>query len=255
VFVMSTGTGVSVLAHGIHYAVLAAGLVGLLVLLVPQLLESRRLGTDDWLEQEPRDEHEARVRALRAELAQFVGSTTVLTEPPPATDRRERRGVERPTLEASVLLPLAVVGSAAAAIVHGAVCPDHFHEKFVLGLFFAVCAVAQVSWAFLVARGPTTPLLVAGAVGNFLMVALWTVTRVEGLPFGLLPRAEEVGRWDLAAGTWELVVVVTCVLLVRRGRRVRMRLAPFAQWHLAVQALTLVSAASLVALSLSGVSS
>ena len=41
----AAGHGVA-LAHGIHYAIVAAGIVGILALLLPQLLE-RVLGTQD----------------------------------------------------------------------------------------------------------------------------------------------------------------------------------------------------------------
>ena len=111
---------------------------------------------------------------------------------------------------------VAVVSSVAAAGVHAAATPAHVHEGVLIGGFFVVSSAAQLVWALLaMSRGPRPPLLWAAVVGNASIVALWTYTRTVGVPFGLGER-ETVGPWDLAAGAWELVAVVACLVLLAR---------------------------------------
>src|SRR4051794_9411387 len=74
--------------------------------------------------------------------------------------------------------------SIVAAAVHTAVCPEHFTEATVYGLFFLFAAIAQLAWAVIVWMAPRRGLLVAGAVGNGLVVALWALTRSVGIPIG-----------------------------------------------------------------------
>ncbi|MFL6108876.1 MAG: hypothetical protein ACJ72L_18105, partial [Marmoricola sp.] len=145
--------GATAVAHGIHYAVLGVGLVGLLALLGPQLVGGRRGAS-------VHDEHSLRVRALSEQISEgslglrFTPATPTLTRPrahDPASDR---------------YLPLAVVSSAAAAGVHAAVGPEHFREEVLFGLFFAGSALAQVLWSGLMAVRPSRALLVAAVIGN-----------------------------------------------------------------------------------------
>lgn len=230
--------GASVLAHGLHYSVLGAGLLGLLVLLGPGFTTTT-----------PRyDEHDRRVQQLRRQFGDTLTLTATPATTPATTPIATGTRVER------LLIPLALVSSAAAAGVHAAVGPDHFRERILFGLFFAVSALLQLGWSLLVAHRPTRTLMAIGAAGNLAVVALWLTTRTLGLPGGLLPQPEAIGPWDLAAVGWELSVVVTCLLALLSGERVPHPM-PWRRWSATARAWTLGSALVLVLLSLSGAGS
>ena len=149
--------GASLLAHGIHYAVLGVGLFGLALLLGPRLAGPRQGSLDD---------HDERVRALRRQLQN--GPAT------PARPALPRAALERAGTRAeTVLLPLAVVSSAAAAGIHAALGPSHLREQTLFGVFFAAAAVLQFLWAALAVLHPTRAALRAGMVGNLAVLGLW----------------------------------------------------------------------------------
>ena len=186
------------LAHGVHYGVLVVGLLGLLVLLGPQWVGAPR-------SRGPRDEHEGRVADLRRQIATGSLGTSTLLAP---------RRLAPATAPATLLMPVVVVASTAAAGVHAAVGPMHFRELVLFGVFFTGSAVAQLGWSVLMVLVPSRRLLVAGLVGNAVFLALWLLTRTVGLPLGLMPSPEAVGPWDLACATWEVVVVIGCAKLL-----------------------------------------
>ncbi|MXG89738.1 hypothetical protein [Nocardioides flavescens] len=235
--------GATVLAHTLHYAIVGGGALGVVALLAPRWLPSPSA---------PRDAHEARVQALRQALAAPYDATRLLEAGRPSY-AGPRVGTPA-SLSERVLLPLAVVASAAAAGVHAAAGPAHFREATVFGLFFTAGALAQLAWAGGLALRPTPPLLVAGAVGNLAVVALWATTRTMGLPWGLLPQPEAIGPWDLASVAWELLVVGCCVAALRSGVP-QTRLADAGRWHPGVRWFAVASVLGLVMLSLSGAGS
>lgn len=228
------------LAHGIHYAIVAIGAVGILALLLPQLHERRTTGQG--LVRAPRDHHEERVLQLRESIASgSLGTTLVRTAPQPA-----------PSAPPALMLPLAFVASTAAAGVHAAMGPSHLRESALFGLFFACSALAQVAWSGALLVRCSRGLLVAGALGNAACIALWAVTRTVGLPV-LLPEPEAVGPWDVACVTWEVLVVVACLRLLSTSS-LPGRLAPWHRWDGRVTAFAVGSAALLAGLSVSGFS-
>ena len=132
--------------------------------------------------------------------------------------RRIRR--TRPELPPSSALRVAAFASVVAAGIHVAVAPEHFREAALYGAFFVVAAACQLVGAatLLVLRSRLLTSLVAG--GNALVVVLWLVTRVVGIPVG--PQAGEIERvqlLDVSASTAETAVVVCCVLALRRVTR------------------------------------
>lgn len=244
VCVFSASSGASVVAHGVHYAIIGVGVVGLVALLVPRFLPTRTA---------PRDEHETRVLALRAALtAKDLATDSMATTHHPTQVASFREPVL--TTAQRVLLPLAVVSSAAAAGVHAAVGPAHFREATLIGLFFAASAVLQLVWAGAVAINCSRALLMLAAVGNIGVLALWGVTRTIGLPFGLLPGPEAVGPWDLACGGWELTVACSCIAMLQSRGPLPTRVADWRHWHPAAHWFAAASVLALVALSLSGAS-
>ncbi|MFL6174481.1 MAG: hypothetical protein ACJ716_16445 [Marmoricola sp.] len=228
--------GATAVAHGIHYAVLGVGLVGLLALLGPQLVGGRRGAS-------VHDEHSLRVRALSEQISEgslglrFTPAAPTLTRPRAHDPVRDR------------YLPLAVVSSAAAAGVHAAVGPEHFREEVLFGLFFAGSALAQVLWSGLMAVRPSRALLVAAVIGNTAVLALWLTTRTVGLP-GLLPTPEAIGPWDLSCVAWELVVVLSAARALKSD--IDLRLPAWTDWQPFPRLWAIGSVLVLIALTLSG---
>lgn len=232
--------GAASVAHGIHYAVVGVGFVGVLALLGPQLVRGRRAPP-------VADEHALRVLALTEQIS--TGGLGVKVTPTlPATSARH----EVLDHAQSRYLPIAIVSSAAAAGVHAAVGPAHFREGLVLGLFFAGAALAQVGWSLAMAVRPSRALLIAAMAGNSAVLLLWLVTRTIGLP-GLLPGPEAIGLWDLSCGAWELAVVLAAGRVLRAEAGVALRLPAWPDWEPSARTWALGSASLLPVLSLTGV--
>ncbi len=220
----------SALAHTVHYGLVVVGLVGLASLLLPPALAS---GAG----RPVRTEHEGRVEALRrrANAGDLATLAPVASRAPAATALDPVR---------TLWLPLALVGSTAAAGVHAAIAPAHLGPLPAFGLFFLACATAQLTWSAWVLLAPSSRVLVAGVVGNGALLLLWAASRTVGLP-GVLPRAEPVGAWDLVCAAWEVLAVVACLVALRRAPSVAV--APPLLWH---RAATATAAASVVVLAL-----
>lgn len=229
-------------AHGVHYAVVGIGLVGLLALLGPQLVGGRRAAA-------ARDEHALRVMALTDQISSArlgITTTPALTTVAPhqiAGNARDAR---------ALYLPVAVVSSAAAAGVHAALAPAHFLDTPTFGLFFVGAALAQISWAAAVALRPSRQLLVVGLLGNVGMVLLWLTTRTIGLP-GLMPEPESVGLWDLSCVVWELAIVVSAGHILRAHAAGNLQFPGWPDWQPSARAWALGPAFVLPALALIGV--
>lgn len=109
--------------------------------------------------------------------------------------------------------------SAGAAAIHLAVAKMHFDEYTLFGVFFVGSGLAQLVWPVWLLLRRWRPLLVLGALGNGLIVALWAVDRIWGLPLGPEHwKPDPVGFGDVVTAAFELVVVAGCVALLRRGR-------------------------------------
>jgi hypothetical protein len=135
-----------------------------------------------------------------------------------AARHRVRR--TRPELPSSTALRVAAFASVVAAGIHVVVAPEHFRESALYGAFFVVAAACQLAGAvtLLAFRSRLFTGFVAG--GNAVIVVLWLVTRVAGIPIG--PQAGEIERFqllDVSASTAEATVVVCCVLALHRVTR------------------------------------
>ena len=197
------------LAHGFHLLLVVLGLAGVLYLLFPQVQAATRSSRrTTYRSPASASEHEQRVAELRASL--MGGQLTT-------ADQAMLRSPGRTARDPSTWRGLAVGSSVAAAGAHAAVFPHHLEEAWYLGLFFLVVTLAQAAWAVLAYLDATNDhLLLAGIVGSLGLVALWTVSRTVGLPFGL--GTEPVGGWDIACAVWELVIAATCVVGLRRPK-------------------------------------
>jgi len=239
---MSTVVGVSMLAHGLHYAMVLLGLWGLAALLLPHTLDRLVPGPSNG-RHSPRDEHEVRVAALRTAVASGSPGIPTVALGAPGVQEAGRR---------DLAAPLLVVASTAAAGIHAAVAPAHLREQVLFGAFFMLVACAQVAWSAALLHQPQRAVLVAGVVGNSALLALWLVTRIVGLPFGLMPDPHPLGGWDLVCAAWEVTVVVTCVRLLRARADDVPGCPGWFDWHPAARAATGAAAVTLVLLTLIG---
>ncbi len=134
--------------------------------------------------------------------------------------RDDHRG--RPSIFTPIRLAAAL--SFAAAVIHSTVCPEHFKEATLYGVFFLIVASAQLVWAVVAWRRAPRWWLVAGAFGNGAIVALWAVTRTIGIPLGPgRGEVETVGALDIVATTCEVLLVGCLVValvtpVLRRAR-------------------------------------
>src|SRR3954454_19393005 len=108
-----------------------------------------------------------------------------------------------------------------------------------------------MAWAVLVVVLRSSQLLNLGVLGNAAVIGLWAVTRTVGLP-GVLPGPEEVGPWDLACVSWELLAITACIATL--ARRVT-RVADWVDWDRRARLWTYVSIIGLGLLSISGAGS
>jgi hypothetical protein len=107
--------------------------------------------------------------------------------------------------------------SAGAGLIHLMVTPEHFEQWVGYGLFFLGAAIAQLSYSLLLVWRLNRALLLAGIIGNGLILGLYLVTRTVGIPlFG--PEAwqvEPIGRLDVISKMVEAALIVSLIVLLR----------------------------------------
>jgi hypothetical protein len=115
---------------------------------------------------------------------------------------------------------LAAVAAVVAAGVHISVCPEHYREGLLYGVFFTVTAGAQLLWAALLMVRPGPSVVRAGLLASLGIIALWAVTRSVGIPLGPeRGEVEAIGALDVLATTAELVAAAACVWVLSRSGR------------------------------------
>jgi hypothetical protein len=111
----------------------------------------------------------------------------------------------------------------ASSFIHSVLIADHFAHYWLFGVGFAVAALAQAAWTVLVYQDPLNRrVLLAGAIGNALLIVVWAISRTVGMPVGPQPwKPEAVGAVDLLSKADELgsIVIVAVVLARLRGAR------------------------------------
>jgi hypothetical protein len=123
----------------------------------------------------------------------------------------------------------------------------HFDEYTLFGVFFAGSGIAQLVWPLWLLLRRWRPLLLLGAVGNGLIVVLWAVDRIWGLPLGPTPwKPDPVGFGDSATSAFEVLLVAVCVALLVRGRGARLRRTSFLVLTLGLIAITALSLLSVL---------
>lgn len=132
-----------------------------------------------------------------------------------------RRGGRTTTESLALVAALLIFAS---SFIHTALIADHVGYWVPFGIAFAVVTCGQAVWAALIYRDPlNTRLLVAGAVGNGAVVAVWAISRTAGMPVGPEPGvAEPVGVADAFATLDQLmaIVLILVVLGATRGTRI-----------------------------------
>ena len=98
-----------------------------------------------------------------------------------------------------------------AGLIHVVAAFEHVEEYALFAAFFAVLAPAQFAWGVLVYRRPERRLLVAGAIGSLLVVAVWAVSRTVGLPIGP-GQPEAVGAIDALCSLDETLLAALVLL-------------------------------------------
>jgi hypothetical protein len=158
--------------------------------------------------------------STQATVAAIVASAIAASAALTAVPLTARVTTAEARLPAGDLLLYAVaLCSAAAGAIHLAVAKMHFGEYALFGVFFVGSGIAQLVWPVWLLLWRWRPLLALGAAGNALIVALWAVDRVWGLPIG--PEhwtPDPVGFADAATSGFEVVVVVGCLAALRRDR-------------------------------------
>lgn len=134
-----------------------------------------------------------------------------------AAEQWKDRGRRLPRPRPPIVL-LAVLG-AASSVIHAMVCPEHFREWVVFGVFFMFASALQAAWSVLILVRPSRTLLAVGALGNVAIVSIFLLSRTYGLPFGPEPfHPEALTALGVAATISELVVVVGASWLFYVGR-------------------------------------
>ena len=104
--------------------------------------------------------------------------------------------------------------SLGAGVIHFAVSGEHYDVSWAHGTFFAVVAWLQLSWAIAVVLRPTRSLLTAGVLLNAVVLGVWAVSRVWGVPVGpdaWTPESIAVRSHLYRSGTSERSVAVAHV--------------------------------------------
>ena len=76
-----------------------------------------------------------------------------------------------------------VVLTGVAGLIHLWVAPEHFHESWVVGTFFALAGTGQLAFGVALVRGLGTRGLLVGVAANAGLVCLYVLSRTVALPF------------------------------------------------------------------------
>jgi hypothetical protein len=113
------------------------------------------------------------------------------------------------------LILLSAAMSAAAGVIHFWLAPIHWFHAPAHGIFFIVIGVAQVMWASLVLRQPSTRLYYVGAIMSGWLIVLYAVTRWLPSPFGHGPEAADL--LGMTCKLCEAVSMIPPIILIFQG--------------------------------------
>lgn len=116
-------------------------------------------------------------------------------------------------------LRVAAAASVLAGVVHYAVIPEHRSEWWVYAVFFTLLGAFEFVWAALAWSGTQRWVLWVGVTVNVLTLAVWTVSRTTGLPFGPdTGDPEAAGMPDVACCLAEATTTVLVLWVLWRLR-------------------------------------
>ena len=107
--------------------------------------------------------------------------------------------------------------SGAAGVIHLVMFPSHLDEWALEGAGFALAGWLQIAVAVLILLRPSRLLLSGSIVAGIALVALWTLSRTAGFPFGPHAwHAETAGFVDVTAVAIQTALIGVCALLLAR---------------------------------------
>jgi hypothetical protein len=113
------------------------------------------------------------------------------------------------------VLPLLAGLAFMGGVIHVGAAVDHAAEVPLYTPAFLVVATAQLGWAWLLWRGPSRAVLLAGAGLSVGVLLVWLASRTVGVPFGPHPWVpEEVSVADLVESADELAAALVAIVLV-----------------------------------------
>ena len=136
-----------------------------------------------------------------------------------------------------------VILTGVAGLIHLWVAPEHFHESWVIGTFFVLAGLGQLTLGVALVTGLRARGLLVAVAANAGLVCLYVLSRTAALPFlpahdedhvehlpvagaagngvPVLPRAsiEEVGPLDMTCLLAELALLAVLVALLPTGPR------------------------------------
>jgi len=120
------------------------------------------------------------------------------------------------------LLRIAASFSIAAGVIHLVMVPPHAGESLAEGLGFALAGWFQIITAWLLLNRKQRSLLLPIAIANVAFIGAWVWSRTAGLPVGAHKGIKEaVGFVDLTTVAFEVALLVTCAVLLRRPKKTR----------------------------------
>src|SRR3954447_13537888 len=118
------------------------------------------------------------------------------------------------------IAPAVAFLSAVTGYVHIVYMEDHWRDWWAYGAFFLATGVFQLLYGPLLLRRPHPAVVLTGIAGNLAIVAMYVISRTEGIPLGPHVRVKEAaGAVDVATTAAEILVVA--LLLAFAGRRTR----------------------------------
>lgn len=107
--------------------------------------------------------------------------------------------------------------SGGAATIHLAAVGAHLNDYLPFAAFFALIAFLQAAWSVVLLIAPTRHVLIAGAIGNAIVVAIWITSRTVGVPVGPHPGMEPAGLSDTLVTIFECVIVAGTLAMAWRA--------------------------------------
>jgi hypothetical protein len=128
------------------------------------------------------------------------------------------RGSSESTVDAQIRRCVALL-AIATGLIHLWITPEHFGESTRYGVFFIVCAVAQLLLAVAVIVAPRPLVLLGGAMGTATLVCVYVVSHTVGIGVGAHRHSEEVSVLDLVAVATEVLGIGLLLALLTGARR------------------------------------